>query len=248
MTISRSDLRDTDVVDAPELLSDGSTPYGSVSITSTSGSTVNVGLYADGEGIRTGLDNPVNVGDLVTITGTSGGAADGSYVVASVISDSAFTVVGSIASSTGGTASFIYPPGARAIGLSTTGLTHVTHNTVEGAIIDLDAALLTPVGHQTLRQLIHLADEGGPFEGFASGAYQETLPAADPFPTSVIWWTDSSKVSKIVEETVTYNGNKTIATDQWKVYAVDGTTVLATVTDAITYSGVFELSRTRTIV
>lgn len=102
--------------------------------------------------------------------------------------------------------------------------------------------------HKTLRQLIHLAEEGGPFEGFASGAYQETLPSADPFPTSVIWWESSAKLKKIVEETITYNGNKTIATDQWKVYDTDGTTVLATVTDTISYSGVFETSRTRTIV
>lgn len=101
--------------------------------------------------------------------------------------------------------------------------------------------------HKTLRQLIHLAEEGGPFEGFASGAFQETLPSASPFPTSVIWWTSAAKTAKIVEETITYNANKTVATDQWKVYDTDGTTVLATVTDTISYSGVFETSRTRTI-
>lgn len=106
---------------------------------------------------------------------------------------------------------------------------------------------LTEADHKTIRQLIHLADEGGPFEGFASGAYQETLPSADPFPTSVIWWESSDKLKKIVEETITYNSNKTISTDQWKVYDTDGTTVLATVTDTISYSGVFETSRTRTI-
>lgn len=106
---------------------------------------------------------------------------------------------------------------------------------------------VTESAHKTLRQLIHLAEEGGPFEGFASGAFQETLPASDPFPTSIIWWTSAAKTAKIVEETITYNANKTINTDQWKVYDVDGSTVLATVTDTITYSGVFELSRTRTI-
>jgi hypothetical protein len=106
---------------------------------------------------------------------------------------------------------------------------------------------ITADDHRTLRQLIHLADEGGPFEGFASGAYQETLPAADPFPTSIIWWTSAAKTAKIVEETITYNANKTINTDEWKAYAIDGSTVLATVTDTMTYSGVFETSRTRTI-
>jgi hypothetical protein len=107
---------------------------------------------------------------------------------------------------------------------------------------------ITATQHKTLRQLIHLAEEGGPFEGFASGAYQETLPSSSPFPTSIIWWTSAAKTSKIVEETVTYNSNKTINSDEWKVYDTDGSTVLATVTDVVSYSGIFELSRTRTIV
>lgn len=117
----------------------------------------------------------------------------------------------------------------------------------EGAEKGLTGSGITTSQHRALRQLIHLADEGGPFEGFATGAYQETLPAANPFPTSVIWWTSSAKTSKIVEETITYNGNKTVATDQWKAYDTDGITVLATVTDTISYSGVFETSRTRAI-
>lgn len=106
---------------------------------------------------------------------------------------------------------------------------------------------LTPTDHKSLRQLIHLADGGGPFEGFASGAYLETLPAADPFPTSFIWWESAAKTEKIVEETVTYNANKTINTDEWKVYDTDGVTLLATVTDTIAYTTVFETSRTRVV-
>jgi hypothetical protein len=108
-------------------------------------------------------------------------------------------------------------------------------------------SLLDSTKHAALRQLIHLADADGPMEGFASGAYLETLPAADPFPTSFIWWESAAKTQKIVEETVTYNANKTINTDQWKAYAEDGTTLLVTVTDTIAYSGVFETSRTRVI-
>lgn len=101
--------------------------------------------------------------------------------------------------------------------------------------------------HQSLRQLIHLADGGGPFEGFTSGAYLELLPSGNPFPTSATWWESAAKLKKIVEETVTYNSNMTIATQQWKAYNTDGITVLSTVTDTVTYSGVVELSRTRTI-
>jgi hypothetical protein len=105
---------------------------------------------------------------------------------------------------------------------------------------------LSETEHKTLRQLIHLSAEDGPWEGFASGAYEETLPAANAFPTSVIWWVSAAKLEKIVEESISYNSNKTIATDEWKVYAVGGA-LITTITDTYSYSGVFVLSRTRVI-
>lgn len=105
---------------------------------------------------------------------------------------------------------------------------------------------ITDLEHRTIRQLIHFIDEG-PAEGFATGAYREVLPAADPFPTSFIWWTSAAKTAKILEETITYNGNYTVDTDTWEMYALDGTTVLATVVDTVSYSGVFETSRLRSI-
>lgn len=108
------------------------------------------------------------------------------------------------------------------------------------------ASGVTEAAHKTLRQLIHFIDDG-PAEGFASGAYREILPSASPFPTSVVWWTSAAKTAKIVEKLITRNSNQTPSQIQWKVYAVDGTTVLATVTDTISYSGVFETSRTRAI-
>ena len=99
--------------------------------------------------------------------------------------------------------------------------------------------------HRLERQLIHFIDNG-PAEGFASNAYRETLPAANPFPTSVIWWESAAKLKKIVEKTIAYTGSFP-TTITWRVYAADGVTVVATVSDAITLSGPFELSRTRTI-
>lgn len=104
---------------------------------------------------------------------------------------------------------------------------------------------LTETAHRVLRQLIHFIDDG-PAEGFTSGAYREIVGGA--FPTSVIWYTDSGKTDKIVEKTITWGTSPKVPTQiQWKVYDTDGSTVLATVTDAITYSGAFETSRTRTI-
>jgi hypothetical protein len=99
--------------------------------------------------------------------------------------------------------------------------------------------------HKTLRQLIHFIEEG-PAEGFTSGAYKETLPSGSPFPTSITWWESSLKLKKIVERLITWAGAKA-TTDQWKIYDTDGSTVLWIVTDAISYSGIFETTRTRTI-
>jgi hypothetical protein len=99
--------------------------------------------------------------------------------------------------------------------------------------------------HRVLRQLIHFIDDG-PAEGFVSGAYKETLPTADPFPTSMVWWESSSKLKKIVERLVTWTGAFP-TTDQWKIYDTDGSTVLWIVTDTISYSGPFETHRVRAI-
>ena len=102
---------------------------------------------------------------------------------------------------------------------------------------------LSEGAHKTLRQLIHFIEDG-PAEGFASGAYRETTGTV--FPTAVIWYTDSGKTDKIVERLITWSG-ATATVDKWKIYDTDGSTVLWTVSDAISYSGIFETNRTRTI-
>lgn len=96
-----------------------------------------------------------------------------------------------------------------------------------------------------LRQFNRLV--GGPFEGFDSGAFEETLPAGSPFPTSVTWYTSNLKTTKIMELAVTWNANSTIASTVATLYDVDGVTVVSTVTDTYTYEGVFLKSRTRAI-
>ena len=102
---------------------------------------------------------------------------------------------------------------------------------------------LTEGAHKVLRQLIHFIEDG-PAEGFASGAYKEVTGTT--FPTAIIWYVDNTKADKIVEKTITWTGvNATSIV--WKIYDDDGSTVLATVTDAVTYSGIYEMSRTRTI-
>jgi len=100
--------------------------------------------------------------------------------------------------------------------------------------------------HPPLRDLIHFIDSG-PAIGFASGAFKETLPTGSPFPTSETWYEDGNKTQKIVELTITRDTGQKPVTEEWKMYDVDGSTVLETVTDSISYSGPFETSRTRTI-
>lgn len=103
---------------------------------------------------------------------------------------------------------------------------------------------ISATDHASLRQLIHLAN-GGPFEEFVSGAFREV--AGGVFPTSIVWYESVAKTDKIVEKTIVRNANQTPATIEWKSYDEDGSTVLATVTDTITYSGVTETSRTRSV-
>jgi len=99
--------------------------------------------------------------------------------------------------------------------------------------------------HKVLRHLVHLAEGGGPFDGFSSGAYREINPAGAAFPTSVIWWESSAKLKKILEKTIVYSGALPTSIT-YEAYDLDGVTVIATSIDTITYSGSFEISRVRT--
>ena len=102
---------------------------------------------------------------------------------------------------------------------------------------------LSEEAHKILRQLIHFIDNG-PAEGFTSGAYREMTGTV--FPTAIIWYDKATAgKKKIVEKLITWTGvNAT--TIVWKVYDA-AETLLATVTDTVTYSGVFETSRARVI-
>ena len=257
MAIRISDVLDTDFLDGYELNSDG---YGINSIylttsciSTTSGTKIVVtGPATDGNGILYTFDHPVESGDIVWLTGTSGGLGDGYFTINQVLSDTSFSVNETIGTSTGGNIQYRYKSGAKNIGFNPTNTSHITHNNVQQALEDLDASIvntgLTPIEHERLRQLIHLADGvGGPFEGFLSGAYREMLPLGFIRPNTITWYDDATKTKKIVQKTITYTTSKLPATFTWDVYNTDGTTVLATVIDTLTYIGVFEASRIRTI-
>jgi len=103
----------------------------------------------------------------------------------------------------------------------------------------------TGVTEETHKALLHLAHfiDDGPSEGFASGA-TKTTTWSGIFCTQELW--RRADTTKLVERNMTWTGIN-LTTDEWKIYAADGSTVLATVSDSISYSGVFESTRTRTV-
>lgn len=245
--IRKEDVEDLDFVDAVELASDGTTEiFTGGTVVSTTAATSQVvlsglDLYRDPEALEPG--------DLITLSGTTG--ADGDYTVASIVSSTTFTVSEAIVDSTGGTCTAHHPPGALKVGFDSTGLTVVTANTVQEAIEELDAvgagSGITADQHKALRQLIHFVETNSPGDGFGSGPYySETLPAASPFPTSETWYETSSKLKMICKWEGTWT-SALITTEKWTVYKSDGSSPAADATDTISYSGVFETSRSRAV-
>ena len=102
---------------------------------------------------------------------------------------------------------------------------------------------LSEAQHAALRQLIHFLYDG-PGAGFTSGAYKETTYTT-VFPTLEVWYEDNTKAKKILQLAILYTG-VVPTTETWTIYDTDGATPLVTLTDSITYSGVFEQTRTRT--
>jgi hypothetical protein len=216
----------------------------SIAITSTASITQNV--YCSGALFQKWKVSP---GDIVVITG---GSADGTYTVDTIIDQQQLTVVEAIVDTAAiGTLDIFNPAGATRVGFDINNLINITGNNLQEALESIDSQLvgnggfLTLADHQTIRHLIHFIDEG-PAEGFTTGAYKEVVGA--PFIESETWYTSVAKTHKIVELLITRNSQKLPTTEVWNIYSTDGTTTIATITDAYSYNGIYETSRTRTIV
>ena len=158
--ITKADVKDLDFIDAYELASTGLATTPSAVYLVTSGvsttaltQTVVSTMPDDGEGLKTSDDHPVQVNDLLYITGSlPGGAADGKYTVASIPDDTSVTVVESIADSTGGTLTWVYPAGAGEVGFDPSGQTVTTAHNLEQALTDIaNAITVAPGGDITIR-------------------------------------------------------------------------------------------------
>jgi hypothetical protein len=91
------------------------------------------------------------------------------------------------------------------------------------------------------RTLIHFIDEG-PGEEYVTGATKTITGTV--FPTEILW--KRADATNLVKQTITWTGPRPTVVE-WKLYDTNGTTVLATVTDTVSYTGPFESSRSRSI-
>jgi len=222
--IRKEDLEDLDVVDAVELASDGTSAiFTGATVVSTTAATKRVvlsgvDLYRDPEALEPG--------DLITLSGTTG--ADGNYTVDAIVDGVTFSVVESILDSTGGTCTAKHPPGALKVGFDPSGMSTITANNVQEALMELDAggtgSGLTPSSHRVLDQLVHLIAEDSYEEYTYSGV----------FVTSIVVWTDSGKTQKIREELYTYSAGF-VSQVVTKQYDASGT-LAETLTEDFSYS------------
>lgn len=99
--------------------------------------------------------------------------------------------------------------------------------------------------HALLNDLIHAMGGGGPV---LNNAYKLTTYAGGTlFVASETWFTTSAQTIPISKHSFTYPSGSYLnpITETWVVYVSGTSTVAHTVTDTMTYSGISELSRTR---
>ena len=156
MVIRKEDLADLDIIDSFELASDGYAIFLSTTLISTNniGNIITINYPSDGEGLITGRDHLVQSGDKVRLAGTSGGLADGYHIVNAIIDETSFSVLSSIATSTGGTIDFMYQAGAKSVGFDLKNYIpiHISHTNVQKALEDLDLAI-TAAGGYTAKEV-----------------------------------------------------------------------------------------------
>jgi hypothetical protein len=114
---------------------------------------------------------------------------------------------------------------------------------IQGALSGAGSSVIASNEHKSLHHLIHFIDDG-PAEGFTSGAFKETIGGV--FPSQIIWWTNSNKISKIVELNITRDSSQKPTIEEWKMYDTNSSIIEMT-TDIIVYFGIAESTRVRTI-
>lgn len=225
MTIRYPDLNPYDFYDAAELNTDSTVVFLTLTVVSTvAPNIVNVNLAADGEGILYSRDHPVHaanltvggLGDLADITGTTGGAGNGTFQVATVVSDTQFTITGTLGNSTGGSVNFRYQSGSQNVGFSQIKQNITSTNLVQPALTDVS-------NHELLDN-----------EPVGTGVTYAVTRSGNKVTQET--WTNTATTKTIKTIAYTYTGNK-VTTEVRTVYATDGLTIIAQATITYSYTG-----------
>jgi hypothetical protein len=79
-----------------------------------------------------------------------------------------------------------------------------------------------------------------------NGAVREITPAGALFPTNETWYRDATKTVVLLDLVYIRDPSGKPTQLIWLIYSLNGVLV-ATVTDTITYSGLYEIQRVRTV-
>jgi hypothetical protein len=144
--ISKTDINDSEIVDAIELASDGYYVYRTVSLVSTTSLTREVKISTPTNLDRLdNVDEPLQIGDRIEIIGN---IAAGFYTVEDIIDPTdTFKVLESILDSTGGTADFIHPSGASHIGVNSYSFNNTSSTNLQEILEDFDVAITEADGY-----------------------------------------------------------------------------------------------------
>lgn len=215
--ISREDIADADIVDAVELASDGLVVYKTGSIVHITGSFLTASFPAVDIGFQD-FDSPANGLDGLIISGS--GNADGFYTVSGSISETILQIYGSFSGSETNSGSWrlLYPSGGKSVGIDPSTLaisSSVPHD------------VMSYVREDTYQRL--LEDDPAGIGVNENISYSSNRVSAET-------WRRAADNSLLKNIDYTYTGTR-VTQEVRKVYAEDGTRIVAQKTVVYTYSG-----------
>lgn len=223
--ITKTDLVDTEIVDAEELLSDGYFAYlTNVPLVSTINATSTI--VTSGISLLYEIDHPIESGDRVYLFGTI--TADGYYTVDQILSDTDFTVVEAINNSVAGYVDFMHPAGASKVGFDPSGQGAITATNIQDALTQLSNNTINTYTHENLDTLVHNIAE----DGYTVLTYGGLC---DLKITNCTTWDSPLMLFKIRESQITYNCGKVIQIITTQYNEVGSP--ISTLTENINYIG-----------
>lgn len=233
----KSDLIDVDFVDALELASSGSgTPYKlDVPIVATTASSKEV-LFTGPYNLLYEIDDPPAVGDSILIVSSS---AAGTYTIAELLTTASLKVSEAIVDSTGGLGTFKHIVGSKKIGVDARAFQSSNKFTLQDVLKDFDDEIVAAGGGVNYDLILETepADQHFVYDIIRTGnqVTQETWKR-----------TSNSTLYKTID--YTYVGTR-VEAEVRKIYAADGSTVVAQKTVDYIYQGnlVVKASGTRDI-